>query len=276
MTEFQVRDERERLGHGDVSECLEAHHGDWSAGEHVTEDHFRDDVQADLLRSDSLDDTDRHNVNGSKDDGEAQSPNGELSAVDLDGGDSHAERDEEDGSVPPVRHFLVAGHEARVDVRLFREGSLKLADNVFAVVEAGVGDGCRDGSETEAVGDEESGGEVLARVTLVFRIVKRLFGGEDVPGRVSVTETVVRERRREGEVSGVVHVLCPDDRRDEADDDEVAKHDVCLCEPGDHEWREEVRGDDGPVKADWEETDTARCAEDDIDTRVVGGDPSDP
>lgn len=62
MTDLEVIGELQCLSHGDVSPSLEHHHSNGLAGEQVTNDKLSDDVQADLLVSDSLDDTDGNGV----------------------------------------------------------------------------------------------------------------------------------------------------------------------------------------------------------------------
>jgi hypothetical protein len=55
VTKLEVRSEGQRLGHGNVAPGLEHHHGDGVARESVSDDEFGDDVETDLLVSDSLD-----------------------------------------------------------------------------------------------------------------------------------------------------------------------------------------------------------------------------
>jgi len=50
------------LCHGDITPCLEKHHGNGMSGESVSNDKFSDDVEADLLISDGLDHADGDNV----------------------------------------------------------------------------------------------------------------------------------------------------------------------------------------------------------------------
>lgn len=55
VAQLEVRCELKRLGHRDVAPCFEKHHRDGTAGEHVPNDEFRDNVQPNLLIRDGLD-----------------------------------------------------------------------------------------------------------------------------------------------------------------------------------------------------------------------------
>lgn len=67
VTELEVGDERQRLGHGDVTPGLEHHHRDRLSGKGVTNDELSDDVEADLLVRDGLDHADGDDVDVSDD-----------------------------------------------------------------------------------------------------------------------------------------------------------------------------------------------------------------
>ena len=62
VANLEIVGELQGLSHGDVTPGLEHHHSDGLAGEQVTDDQLSDDVQTDLLVSDSLDHTDRNRV----------------------------------------------------------------------------------------------------------------------------------------------------------------------------------------------------------------------
>ncbi len=59
----------------------------------------------------------------------------------------------ENRQVPPIRDLLVHGHEAGVDIRLFRERAINLIPDPFAVVKEGMGEGGRDGCKRKPVGN---------------------------------------------------------------------------------------------------------------------------
>ena len=79
------------LSHGNVTPGLEHHHSDGTARESITDDEFGDDVQADLLIGDSLDHSNRNNVEEGNDEGEDEPLDGELGLPNLDRDDTECE-----------------------------------------------------------------------------------------------------------------------------------------------------------------------------------------
>ena len=94
VAELEVGGEGERLRHGDVAPGLEHHHGDGAAGERVADDELRDDVQADLLVRDRLDDADGDDVEERDEQREDEGPHGHLGVVDLDTDDTKDKHDD--------------------------------------------------------------------------------------------------------------------------------------------------------------------------------------
>lgn len=62
VTDLEVVGKLQRLGHGNVSPGLEQHHSNRFAGKQVADDKLSDDVQANLLVGNGLDDTDWNSI----------------------------------------------------------------------------------------------------------------------------------------------------------------------------------------------------------------------
>ena len=62
VANLEVSDEAKGLCHGNITPCLEHHHGHRATGESVADDQLRDDVKTDLLVGNSLDDANGDDV----------------------------------------------------------------------------------------------------------------------------------------------------------------------------------------------------------------------
>ena len=91
VAELEIRCELERLEHRDVSPRLEHHHGHRTPWERVSDDELGDDVKADLLVSDSLDDTDGDDIDECDDKGQDKRPDWELRRPDFNSDDTKHE-----------------------------------------------------------------------------------------------------------------------------------------------------------------------------------------
>ena len=62
VTKLEVSSELKRLDHGDITPGLEHHHGYSLAGKGIADDQLSDDIQTNLVVRDSLDHSDRNDV----------------------------------------------------------------------------------------------------------------------------------------------------------------------------------------------------------------------
>jgi hypothetical protein len=141
VSELEVAREGERLRHGDVAPGLEHHHCDRPAGKRVSDDQLCDNVKADLLVRDRLDDADRDDVDERDAEREDEAPDWHLGVVDLDTDDTKSEHGAEDSRVPPVGDLRILGHQPGVDVALFVHCPAGLHPDLLAVVYNAVCDG---------------------------------------------------------------------------------------------------------------------------------------
>jgi hypothetical protein len=82
--------------------------------------------------------------------------------------------------IPPIWDFFIHGHEACVDIGLFRERATSLDPDLLAVVKECVGEGGRDRREREPVGHGEGHGEDEGTVGLVSFEVERGIAVDDL------------------------------------------------------------------------------------------------
>lgn len=70
MAKLEIAEEEHSLVHGNKGECLEDHHSNGVTRENVTNDQLSSDLETDLLVSNSLHHTHRHDKGYSNDEGE--------------------------------------------------------------------------------------------------------------------------------------------------------------------------------------------------------------
>lgn len=156
------------LGHGDVAERLEDHHCDRLPGKSVAGNHLRDDIQTGGEARDSCNNTNGDCVHRRQEKGDEEHPYGQARAVFLDRGQPKSHRNQEDSTVPPLRHFGVASHESCMNIWLFRQCALVLLYTVLTVEENRMHKGGSDGTKAKHVRQHKVGRQVLLRVLIVL------------------------------------------------------------------------------------------------------------
>lgn len=106
-----------------------------------------------------LDHADGDDIDERNEEGDNESPDGELRGPDLDRDDGEREHAQEDASVPPVRDLGVPRHETSMNIRHLGKRTSALDPDLLAEVEEGMRDGRKDRGERQTVANCECGGE---------------------------------------------------------------------------------------------------------------------
>ena len=140
VTEFHILNKVQSLGHCDVSEGLEEHHGYRSPRKHVTDHELGQHVESKLSVGDSLDHADGDEEDNGEQERNDKRPPCQMSVPDQDRDEGQREQDSEQCIVPPVWCVSILAHHLEMNVSVLVSRQLPSLDDLGAVENSRVHD----------------------------------------------------------------------------------------------------------------------------------------
>lgn len=276
VAKLHVLQEEQSLVHGNVTICLEQHHGHGAARLHVSDDELGDDVKSDLNVGRGLHNTTRDEPETADDQGHEESPPREMSRVAKDNTEGHSNHGKSDSAIPPERNSLETRHEAGVDIFFFLANALESNPQFLSVEETSVDEDGNDGGKGKTIAQHERGRQEEGGVFLVLLQVEGEIGVQNAGDVVRGSGVVVAIGVTDRQVLVIVELAIVDSRGDDPEPSNHTNQSVGNAEPGGDQRREVETGDLSPVESDGDQRQTSPSTKQLIDDRAVGSDPGHP
>lgn len=276
VTKLHVLQEEQSLVHGNVTVCLEQHHGHGASRLHVTDDEFGDDVETDLDVGCGLHNTARNKPETADDQRDKESPPREMGGVPNDNTEGHSNHDKSNSTIPPDRNALETRHKTGVDIFFFFANALESDPQFFSVEETSVDKHSNDGGKGKTIAQHECGRQEERRVFLVLLQVKGVVGVQDAGDIVSRSGVVVAVRVTDGQILVIVELAVVDSWGDDPEPRNHTDQSVGNTEPGSDQGRKVETGDLSPVKGHGNQRQTGPSTKQLVDHRAIGSDPGHP
>lgn len=118
VTEFHVLNKVQRLGHCDVAEGLEQHHGHRSSRKHVPNHELGQHVESKLRVGDALDHANGDEEDNGEQERNDQRPPGQVGVPDQDRNERQGEQYSKQCVVPPVWRVCILPHHLEMNVSI--------------------------------------------------------------------------------------------------------------------------------------------------------------
>lgn len=276
VTQLHVLQEEQSLVHGNVTICLEQHHGHRASRLHVTNDELGNDVKTDLDVGCGLHNTARDEPKATNDQRDEESPPREMSGVANDNTKRHSDHDKGDGTVPPERNGLETRHETGVDVFLFLANAPEADPQFLSVEQTGVDKDSNDSGKGKTIAQHECGRQEEGRVFLILLQVEGVICVQDAGDIVRSTGVVVAVGITDGQVLVVVKLAEVDGGSDDPEPGNHTDQSVGNTEPGGDQRGKVETGDLSPVEGNRNQRKTSPSTEQLVDNGAVGSDPGNP
>lgn len=274
MTELEILDERGGFCQGLDGIGFKDHVGERITGKEGAGDDLGQNVEGDALTGHGVDEARGEDVDDGEDDGEDESPYGDLGVPDLDGDDRQAEKDTKGTEIPPIGDLWIVPHELGMDVIGLDTDFFEAVEKGAAVVEEGVNDDTGAEGKSEEVGHGVGSGEVEGGIGVVGVEIKGIVGAEDAGDVVDLAEFVVGFVGGDGKVGELPSVGVVECGGEDPVKEDKTEKDVDLGPPGDHEGAADP-ADLGPIQGEKAHAHAGVDAKKLIEGDVLGSGPAD-
>lgn len=232
VTKLHVLQKEQSLQHGNVTVCLEQHHGHGASRLHVTDDELGNDVKTDLDVGRGLHNTARNEPDTADDQRHEESPPRQMSGVAEDNTERDSNHTESDGTIPPERNSLETRHETAVDVFLLLTKVPETNPQFLSVEQTSVNDDRNDARKGKTIAQHECGRQEKGRIIFVRLQVEREVRVQDTRYVIRTSRVVVAVRVTDGQVLIVVELAKVDGGSNDPEPSNHADQSVGNTVPG--------------------------------------------